>query len=189
MTRGRSRSLPVAAVAVFALISVCTADAQSPPRSEYEIKAAYLFTFGRFVEWPERPPRDESSFTICVLGTDPFGKVLDMTVAGATLRGRKVGARRVGDPEDASGCHIVFVGASEERRMAAVVQTLTQAGVLTVSDVPQFAARGGMIQFVTAANRVRFEINLQSARSAGLTMSSELLKVASAVRNGGGPAE
>jgi hypothetical protein len=184
-----SRLIRLAAASALVLIFARIAAAQSTPRSEYEIKAAYLFSFGRFVEWPPRPGRDASSFTICVLGADPFGAVLDTTLAGATIRGRRVDARRVTAPDDAASCQIVFISTSEERRVAMVVQSLNQAGVLTVSDMPQFVARGGMIQFVTAASRVRFEINLLSAREAGLAMSSELLRVASAVRNGTGPGE
>jgi hypothetical protein len=179
----------VATAVASVLICVAPAAAQSTPRSEYEIKAAYLFTFGRFVDWPPRPARDESSFTICILGTDPFGPTLDSTLAGVTIHGQKVVARRLAAPEAAAGCHIVFVSASEERRAVSIVPLLKETGALTVSDMPQFVARGGMIQFVTLTNRVRFEINLQSAREAGLTMSSELLRVASAVRNGAGPAE
>jgi hypothetical protein len=172
-----------AAALALVLTSVGRVDAQGPPRSEFEIKAAYLYTFGRFVEWPSRPPRDDPSFAICVLGTDPFGTALDSTLADGVMHGRKVVARRIAKPEDAVACHILFISASEERRLTAIVQSLKQADVLTVSDIPQFAARGGMIQFVTAGSRVRFEINLPSARDAGLTMSSELLRVASAVRN------
>ncbi len=185
----RSVLMRVAAAAALTLICTFTADAQPAPRSEYEIKAAYLFTFGKFVDWPPRPARDESAITICVLGADPFGPVLDSTLAGATIRGRKVSLRRLTGPDNAAGCHIVFVSASEERRVSTIVPALNQSGALTVSDMPQFASHGGMIQFVSAASRVRFEINLLSAREAGLTMSSELLRVASAVRTGAGPAE
>ncbi|HTM03845.1 MAG TPA: YfiR family protein [Vicinamibacterales bacterium] len=186
MMRGHRRILAACVAAVFAAISVAGADAQSPRRSEYEVKAAYLFTFARFVEWTPRPSRDDSSFTICILGADPFGATLDMTLSEAVIRGRRVGARRISEPDAAAGCHIVFVSTSEDRRMADLVPLLAGAGVLTVSDMPKFTERGGMIQFVTAANRVRFEINLQSARQAGLMMSSELLRVASAVRNATG---
>lgn len=179
----------VAAAAILVAAAVSGGAAQAPPRSEYEIKAAYLFTFGRFIEWPERPSRDEAGFSICVLGSDPFGAVLDSTLAGATLRGRKVVARRIATPKLALDCHILFISGSEERRLDAVVQALDQAGVLTVSDMPQFVARGGMIQFVTAGSRIRFEINLPPARDAGLTMGSELLRVASAVRSTRQPGE
>ena len=88
MTRSALRRL--AAATALTLTCTFTADAQPAPRSEDQIKAAYLFTFGKFVDWPARPARDESAVTICVLGEDPFGPVLDATLAGATMRGRKV---------------------------------------------------------------------------------------------------
>ena len=187
MTKPALRRLSAAAVLV--VMYACSADAQPVARSEYEIKAAYLFSFGRFVEWPSRTARDESSFTICVLGADPFGTALDTTLAGATIHGRKVSARRLDAPEDAAGCHIVFVSMSEERRVGTIVPALRHSGALTVSDMPEFTSRGGMIQFLTAASRVRFEINLEPARETGLMMSSELLRVASAVHNVGGPGQ
>jgi hypothetical protein len=179
------RRLQSGAAAALVLFSTCTVGAQPAARSEYEIKAAYLFTFAKFVEWQARAGRDDSSYTICILGPDPFGPVLDSTLNGVSIRGRKVGARRLpSDDPSTAGCHIVFVGAADERSVNAIVAPLTQEGVLTVSDMPRFAERGGMIQFVTLANRVRFEINLAAARDAGLMMSSELLRVASAIRNG-----
>ena len=179
----------IAAAAALVLVAVCGAGAQGPPPTEYEIKAAYLYTFGRFVEWPPRPSRDDSGFTICVLGTDPFGAALDSTLANGVVRGRNVVARRIAMPAEAPACHVLFISASEERRLPEIVQALSHRDVLTVSDIPQFSARGGMIQFVTTGKRVRFEINLPSARDAGLTMSSELLRVASAVRNNRPPGE
>ena len=175
----------LAIAASIALLVPAIAGAQAAPRNEYEIKAAYLFTFGRFVEWPTRTAAD-SPFTICVLGTDPFGSTLDTLLAGATIRTRSVAARRIATAEEVAGCHILFVSASEARHIDPLVQSLKEAGVLTVSDMPQFAEHGGMIQFVKDANRIRFEINLESAREARLMLSSELLRVASAVRNGRG---
>jgi hypothetical protein len=179
----------IAAAAALVLSTVCGAGAQAPPRTEPEIKAAYLYTFGRFVEWPPRPSRDDAAFTICVLGIDPFGATLDATLASGVMRGRKVVARRIAAPNEALACHVLFISASEERRLPAIVHALDHFDVLTVSDIPQFATRGGMIEFVKAGNRVRFEINLPSARDAGLSMSSELLRVASAVRNDRPPGE
>jgi len=182
MMRGSTTRLCVLTAALL-LAAVSGSSAQNAPRTEYEIKAAYLFTFGRFVEWPPRPAGDESPFTICVLGVDPFGPALDATIADGTLRGKKAVGKRIAEASEAAACHIVFISASEERRLDAIIRELGHAQVLTVSDMPGFVDRGGMIQFVSAGNRIRFEISLLPARDAGLTMSSELLKVASAVRN------
>jgi hypothetical protein len=92
-------------------------------------------------------------------------------------------------PTDAKECHILFVGVSEERRLSTIVEALQGLDILTVSDMPQFVSRGGMIQFVPMKRTVKFQINLLSARDAGLTMSSELLRVASAVTTERGPAK
>ncbi len=167
--------------AVVTLLASSGADALQA-RSEYELKAAYLYSFGRFVEWPAGDPRASGDFIICVLGSDPFGPALDATVSGVTLRGRKVVGRRLSTAAGAADCHILFISASEERQLETIVGSLAQAGVLTVSDIPRFVGRGGMIQFVVSGGRVRFEIDLRPARDANLTLSSELLRVAAAVR-------
>jgi len=154
---------------------------QSKP-SEYEVKAAYLYNFGRFVEWPNKVASSAGdSFSICVLGEDPFGRILG-ALAGQTIGGKQVVAKRISKPLDASNCRIVFISLSEEKQLNDTLVTLGKVGVLTVSDMPQFSQRGGMIQFVLEGNKVRFEINLTAAENAGLTLSSELLKVATAVR-------
>ena len=158
-------------------------------RTEYELKAAYLYSFGRFVEWPASDPKANGDFTICVLGSDPFGPALDATLAGATLRGRKVVGKRLPTAAGAADCHILFISASEERQLEPIIAGLGRSGVLTVSDMPRFVGRGGMIQFVMSSGRVRFEIDLRPARSAGLMLSSELLRVAASVRADREPGE
>ncbi len=148
--------------------------AQQAKPSEYQVKAAYLYNFGRFVKWPAGVAAGKGdSFPVCVLGRDPFGPILDSTLAGEALEGKPVVIRRITRPQDATDCRILFVSSTEE---------IDQAGVLTVSDIPGFSRRGGMIQFVVEGDRVRFEINLASTESARLVLSSELLKVAAAVR-------
>ena len=173
---------------LLALSLVCAsappAAAQPPAVSEYQVKAAYLVNFARFVEWPAD---DAAPFAMCVLGADPFGAVLDATVADVTVRGRRAGARRVASPADADGCRVLFISASETTRLEAILTSLDRRAVLTVSDMPQFARRGGMIQFVNDGDRVRFEVDLDPAQAVGLTVSSNLLRVATVVRPAGRP--
>jgi hypothetical protein len=167
----------VALVLLFAGILLAT----SRP-SEYEVKAVYLLNFGRFVTWPvqqETLPPD--TFPICVLGQDPFGQALDNTLSGEKLGGISVAARRIQKPQDALRCRILFISRSERPHLGAILDVLENRPVLTVSDAPDFVQRGGMIQFVQQGDRIRFSVNLDSARNAGLTFSSQLLKVASAV--------
>lgn len=164
-------------LAVLGLLS--TAQAQRTPPTEYEVKAAYLYNFGKFVEWPsgEAATKDES-FEICVLGDDPFGAALDSAVTGATINGKNVAVKRITKAQEIDGCRILFISSSESERLPGILGSLDKANVLTVSDMPQFSQRGGMIQFVLDGKRVRFEVNLTNAQGAGLNLSSELLKVA-----------
>ena len=152
---------------------------------EYEVKATFLYNFGKFVTWPAAS-RNRSDFRICILGADPFGVTLDSIVAGEKVEGRAVAARRIAKSEESAGCHIVFIGTSEEKRLKDILEVVGRAGALTVSEIPQFTQRGGMIGFVLADGRVRFEVNMTPAERAGLTFSSELLRVATKVQRNTG---
>lgn len=120
------------------------------------------------------------------MGRDPFAQTLDNTIAGETIGKSPLKDERIGSIDDAKRCRIVFISASEDAHLDEILDRLGKMPVLTVSDVPSFLARGGMIQFVVQDNRVRFEINVSTAKRAGLAVSSQLLKVAAAVR--GAPA-
>jgi YfiR/HmsC-like len=146
--------------------------------SELEVKAVYLYHFAKFVRWPERAQSRGGSFSICVLGVDPFGPILERTLAGETLDGRPAETKRIEDPREAEGCRILFISASERNRLSRVLEATRDHAVLTVSDVENFAGAGGMIGLVLEESRVRFDVNLDAARAADLTLSSELLKVA-----------
>ncbi len=158
------------------------AAAQKPEPKEYEVKAVYLYNFGRFVQWPDSAAKDES-FAVCVLGSDPFGAILDSTIANETIDNRKLLARRITKPGDAAGCRILFISSSEAPRIEAILAALQNSSALTVSDMPGFITYGGMIQFVLTENKVRFQVNLTAANKAGLTFSSQLLKVATYIKN------
>jgi hypothetical protein len=179
-----------ALVVVGALFGTLGLSAQKSKPKEYEVKATYLYNFARFVVWPATAAAAKSdAFAICVLGQDPFGPALDAIVAGETIDGKAVSAKRVSKPQDAVGCRVLYISLSEDSRLKEVLAALDKAGVLTVSDIPLFAQRGGMIQFVQESNKVRFEVNLASAEGAGLSLSSELLKVATTVRRNSQPGD
>ena len=157
--------------------------AQQPRASEFQVKAAYLYNFGRFVAWPGDGASEASgAFEICVLGADPFGPTLDATLASGTIGGRIVTAKRISKPQDVDSCRILFISSSEEKHLKEVLSALDNTSVLTVSDIPRFSERGGMIGFILDGDRVRFDVNLSTTQSARLTLSSELLKVATSVR-------
>jgi hypothetical protein len=173
-----SRLVVLALVLALGMASI---QAQPKP-TEYDVKAAYLYNFAKFVQWPSDPARrDARTFDVCVIGGDPFGPVLDRVVAGGAINGRMVVARRVASAQEARSCHILFLGGMDDRQAIETLDMLRRADVLTVSDLPEFTRRGGMIQFVVQGARVRFEVNLDRARDTGLMLSSELLRVALAV--------
>jgi YfiR/HmsC-like len=173
------------AVVLWLLFTTSSVFGQERP-GEYQVKAAYLYNFGRFVEWPAKlTTTNAGSFNICVLGEDPFGPALDTALSGETIGNQKVAARRISNPQDSADCQILFISSSEAKRLNKIVEALDKSSVLTVSDIPQFSQRRGMIQLVMEGNRIRFEVNLAATQRAGLTLSSELLKVATVVRRDG----
>jgi YfiR/HmsC-like len=177
---------PVGMALALALFVASGLLAQQPKPNEYQVKATYLYNFGRFVKWPDTVPAGKGdSFPVCVLGRDPFGSILDSTLAGETLDDKPVVLRRISQPQGAAECRILFISSTEEKRLKDILGALDESGVLTVSDMPGFTRRGGMIQFVLEGDKVRFEINLDSAESAKLVLSSELLKVAASVKRSG----
>jgi hypothetical protein len=181
--RDRSPLLRRTVVAVLWLLFAASSVFGQEKPGEYQVKAAYLYNFGRFVEWPPRvTSASTGSFTICVLGEDPFGRALDATLAGETIGNQKVAARRISGLQQSVDCQILFISSSEAKRLNKIIEALGDSAVLTVSDIPQFSQRRGMIQLLMEGNRIRFEVNLAATQRAGLTLSSELLKVATAVR-------
>jgi len=153
-----------------------------PHASEYAVKAAYLFNFGKFVRFaPSDAVNDRRSFDICIVGNDPLGSTLDDLTANEHLDSKPVRVLRVKVASDARTCAIAYISAAEGNRLDADLEALRGHEVLTVSDVPEFLQHGGMVQFVTAEKHVRFAVNLDAVRKAQISLSSELLKVASSV--------
>jgi hypothetical protein len=171
-------------IAVLALCSAAgIAEAQSP--TEYQVKAAFLYNFAKFVEWPARSfPAAGTPLTFCVVGEDPFGSDLEEITRGKTIDQRKLATRRVKKGRERE-CHILFVSPSEEARLGEILRDVKDASVLTVSDIAKFSRTGGIIGFIIEGNKIRFEINLDAAERAGLKISSRLLKLAKIVRDGG----
>ena len=172
----------VSAPLVLAAFAVCVHSlhlrAQNPP-TDYEVKAAYLYQFGKFVEWPEETlARAGDVFSICTLGLDPFGSLLDETIAARSVQGKKVVAKRLASVNDALNCHILFISSSEQSRLGEILKILQGKNILTVGDMRDFIRQGGMINFQIEQNKVRFEINLRAVEREHLKVSSQLLKVA-----------
>jgi hypothetical protein len=184
------RNVCLAAAVVAAVLLGGRGECQPAKASAYQVQAAYLYNFGKFVRWPEVAQANQSgAFTICVLDQDPFASVLESTLAGETVGGKPVAIKRVAKAQDASVCHILFISSAQTKELKGILSALDRQSVLTVSDIPDFSKQGGMIQFVLEGGRIRFEINLEGADRAHLVFPSELLKVATAVRKPSGPGE
>jgi hypothetical protein len=150
--------------------------------SEYQVKAAYLFNFLKFVEWPgDAFPDALAPIVIGIVGDDPFGSALPEVVTGKTVQGRDLVIRRYHAGENFRGASILFISASEKKRLPQILAGLRGGGVLTVSDMEGFLASGGMIQFLSENDRVRFGIDVTATSQARLKVSSKLLSLARVV--------
>jgi len=171
---------PMALLLLAIVAAIFMVPAQAQQASEYQVEAAYLYNFGKFTSWDDTPPQ----ITICVLGRNPFDNALVNTVRGEQINGHAVTVKHVFSAAEASKCQIVFVSDSERGNVGTVIGALADRPVLTVSDMPNFVDRGGIVQFVQQDRRIRFVVNLDAAQRAHVRLSSELLRVASGVRGG-----
>ena len=155
--------------------------AQEAP-TEYQVKAAYLFNFLKFVEWPGDPLVDtHGRWVVGVIGDNPFGDDLAQIVSGKTVQGHELLVRRFQSGEDLRACHVLFISASEKKRLPSMLAALSGSSVLTVGDMDHFIESGGMIQFVMEEKRVRFAIDVGASSQARLKVSSKLLSLARTV--------
>lgn len=156
-----------------------TAWAKSSTFKEYQVKAAFLYYFGKFVEWPETAfGGANSSFVMCILGEDPFGKELETVIQGKLIQKRPILIRRIQKTSEVEACHLLFISSSEQKNISEALSVTEGAGVLAVGETPRFIEQGGAIQFLLRDNKVRFAINMTRTTQAGLKMSSQLLKLA-----------
>jgi hypothetical protein len=148
---------------------------------EYQVKAAFLLNFTKFIEWPAGSLGNaEAPLSICILGDDPFGSALDRIAGGEVVNGRKITIERIKHPPQPNTCRVLFIGRQDKEPRSPLDLS---PGVLTVGEGESFMHEGGMIAFVIANRRVRFDINQTVAENAGFKISSKLLSVAKSVTN------
>lgn len=182
----RSLAWALLALAQSALLASFAARAAPAPPGEYQVKAAFLYNFAQFVEWPAAAFADaRAPLVIGVLGEDPFGRALDATVQGETVGNRPLVVRRYRDVEEIDTCHILFISGSETPRLERILRELAGRSILTVGDSEDFARHGGMIRLFTERNRIRMRISVSAAEVGRLTISSKLLRLAETVPAGG----
>jgi hypothetical protein len=158
-------------------------EAPSATLSEYRVKAAYLYYFTTFVNWPPEAFHNAGDeVVIGVLGEDPFGAILDETLRGKTVGNRKLVVRRFGNVKDVRESNVLFISSSERDRLASILKVLEGAAVLTVGESEGFASRGGQIAFRTEDKKVRFDINVDAVERAQLKVSAQLMKLGRIVR-------
>jgi hypothetical protein len=183
--RGRAEKIAVGVVLVAMLISGgAPSFARGDPAPEYAVKAAFLFNFAKFVEWPaDAFAGPASPIVIWVLGEDPFGDALN-SVKGKTVNGRPIVIRYAANLGEVERCHLLFVSASEKTNLPNILLNTKSWSILTVGDMHGFAQDGGIINMVKEESRVGIEINLEAAQRSRLKISSKLLGLAKIVKPG-----
>lgn len=176
---------PVRAVLLRLPLLLLASMAMAAP-GEYQVKAVFLFNFTQFVGWPpESFANAQSPFVIGVLGRDPFGSALDETVRGETVNGRPLIVQRYSSVTELKPCQILFIDRSAGVDLTRALASLEHQGTLTVSDFESQAPHDVIIRFLSEGKKIRLRINVDSARDAGLTISSKLLRPAEVVGSGG----
>jgi hypothetical protein len=165
-----------AAVVLFLLLA-CAQTACPQPLTEYRLKAAFLYNFALFTDWPADT---DTPLNLCIYGTDPFGKEID-ALQDKPVGARVLAVRRTPARGSLKGCQIVFVAPSAITDLPHVLGELHGRPALTVADSPDAAQRGVALNMSVAQNKVSFEANLTAARDAGLNLSSKLLRLATQV--------
>jgi uncharacterized protein DUF4154 len=173
--RGRQLRTVAAVLVVCAAAHLPAAESATAD----QIKAAYLFNFAKFVEWPaEALPQGDSVVTFCALGLSPVVDELDSVLRGKTITGHRIALRRLQSPEEIAGCHIVFLAAGASKQQQRLLKAASGHPVLLVGDSPGFAQSGGAMNFVMESGKVLFEVNTSAVEGARLKMSAKLLALA-----------
>jgi hypothetical protein len=171
-------------VLLLILYGWAVSSTESPATNEYQLKAIYLYNFSKYITWPEGAfANSEASLRICLLGDDPFGGKLDLAVKNQKVKGREVIVQRINKMQMITGCQTLFISNSEQPRLTAILAYTRHKPILTVSEIEKFVTQGGMIQFYSLEDQVRFSIDPQTLAEASLEASSRLLQLANIVRH------
>ena len=162
--------------------------AQAVPSLEYQLKAAFLLNFAKFIEWPpDAIPGNMTPLAICVFKYDPFGSALEEILRGKNINDRALVARRVKDLQELRSCQVLFVSAKEDKSLPDILSSARGSSLLVVGESEDFAQRGGGIQFVLEANKLRFAVNVDALQRARLSVSAKLLTMAKIVHDSDHP--
>jgi hypothetical protein len=146
---------------------------------EYQLKAAFLYNFAKFIDWPfEAFATADSEFIFCIIGVTPLDSILEKIAEDKTIQGRKPVVKRLSRHTEVRTCHILFIARSERSSLGEILELLEGCSAVSVSETASFAQQGGIIEFFISKNKLHFKINVDAAQRVGLTISSELLKLA-----------
>ena len=172
-----SKAIVYATLLIAWNFSAHTTRAAGPP--EYEVKAAFLYNFAKYITWPPSP--DRKPLVIGLIGKDPFGRALDDAMRGQKAQDRPVIVRRFKKIDDITNCDLLFIASSEKSRLPHILSILGKSPVVTVADMDQFTEGGGMINLRLQQDRVNFDVNVDAFSRAGLKAGSQLLRLARVV--------
>lgn len=183
--RGRAVRV-LAGIALCAVLTagwpVSHAPGGTPPANEYAVKAAFLFHFAKFVDWPpDAFPGPDSPLILCVLGKDPFGENMS-ALRGKSVNGRPIAIRYAATVDEIGKCHILFISASEKTFLPGILGSKKVSNVLTIGDMEDFGQQGGFVNFVTNDDRIGIEVNLEAVQRSRMKISSKILALAKIVR-------
>jgi hypothetical protein len=175
----RLRATRILCLSLLWLLPISGSRAQESPPTEYQLKAAFLLNFAKFVEWPPTAFAGANSPMILgILGENPFGDVLERTIRDKTISNHPLVVKEFHSSAEATNCHILFISTSEKARLPEILAGLRGASVLTVGETDRFTETGGMINLFRQGNKIRFQINEAAAKGVGLKISSKLLSLA-----------
>ena len=171
------------AIAVALLCCLSTNSWTQQAADESQIKAAFLFNFGKFVEWPEPAASPNGLLTICITGNDEVARALQHLAAGKTVNGKEVKVVLLRVLDSSGSCQILFIGRAAGKDKKALLEKTQNVPVLTVGEEEDFAGQGGIVNFLSEKRSIHFEVNLEAATQSGLKISSKLLALAQIVRS------
>lgn len=178
----RLTAIAVAAALLFGLLQGLNVAAETNSDQEIQVKAAFIYNFAKFVEWPPSSFKDaQSPFILCAIGKEPFNNALD-DLKNKRVEGRTIAIRRITTIDEAEGCHILFISASEKGNLSQILKAIHGKGILTVGDTKGYADAGVMINLISIDNKIGFEINPAPAERASLKVSSKLLRLGKIVK-------
>lgn len=165
-------------ILLWGMLLATQAVAQQTGPTEYQVKAAFLYNFAKFVEWPSH----SGTLQVCIIGDDPFGRDIEY-IEGKTAGGKRLSVKRIGSIQGIKHCGALFISSSESERLGYIIGAVEGSHILTVGDTAGYAERGVIINLYEEQGKVRFEINREAADRSGLKLSSKLLGLAKIVQD------